>query len=65
MPNPWTLTTGPNGETVLARGPERIYIWDDGAVEYMRFEGTQIVERYEIGRIKENEMEKSEVSDGR
>lgn len=54
MDEQWSMSTGPNGEVVLSRGSERLYIWDDGQVEFMRFEGTRIVERYEIGKIENN-----------
>lgn len=54
LKEPWSMSRGPNGEVVFSRGPERLCIWDDGQVEFLRFDGTRIVERYEVGKIENN-----------
>ncbi len=46
---PNSVLPDPNGGIVFERREgnvsEVVHVWDDGAVEYMRFEGTHLVER--------------------
>ena len=48
-PAPDSVVPDPNGGIVFERrengSSEVVHIWDDGHVEYMRFEGTRLVDR--------------------
>lgn len=49
FPPPDTIVLDPNGGIVFERREggvsEVLHVWDDGSAEYMRFHGTQLVER--------------------
>ncbi len=49
LPAPDSIVPDPNGGVVFERREDEVsevlHIWDDGSVEYMRFRGTQLVER--------------------
>ena len=53
FPAPDRIVPDPNGGVVFERREgdvsEAFHVWDDGSVEYMRFHGTQLVERRPIG----------------
>lgn len=50
---PDSIVPDPNGGIVFERRErnvsEVLHVWDDGSAEYMRFHGTQLVERQPIG----------------
>lgn len=49
LPAPNSIVPDPNGGIVFERREgnvsEALHVWDDGSAEYMRFRGTQLVER--------------------
>ncbi len=49
LPPPSSIVPDPNGGIVFERREgataEVLHIWDDGSVEYQRFQGTRLVER--------------------
>jgi hypothetical protein len=49
LPPPDSVVPDPNGGIVFERREGQIsevfHIWDDGTVEYMRFDGSRLVER--------------------
>jgi len=49
FPPPDSIVPDPNGGIAFERREghvsEVLHVWDDGSVEYMRFHGTQLVER--------------------
>jgi hypothetical protein len=49
LPNPNSVVADPNGGIVFERRErnmsEVFHLWDDGSMEYQRFEGTRLVER--------------------
>lgn len=52
IPPPDSVILDPNGGIVFERREhdvsEVFHVWDDGAVEYQRFRGTQLVERWNL-----------------
>lgn len=53
FPAPNSIVPDPNGGIVFERREgevsEVLHVWDDGSAEYMRFHGTQLVERQPLG----------------
>ena len=53
FPAPDDIVPDPNGGIVFERREgdvsEVLHVWDDGSAEYMRFHGTQLVERQPLG----------------
>lgn len=49
LPAPDRVAPDPNGGIVFERREgnvsEVVHVWEDGTIEYMRFEGTHLVER--------------------
>jgi hypothetical protein len=52
LPAPDTVSPDPNGGIVFERRAEDVaetfHVWEDGAVEYFRFQGTRLVERHSL-----------------
>jgi hypothetical protein len=52
LPAPDSVVPDPNGGIVFQRREgnvsEEFHVWEDASVEYLRFEGTQLVERHPI-----------------
>ncbi len=52
---PDSIVPDPNGGIVFERREgkvsEVLHVWDDGSAEYMRFRGTQLVERQPLSRL--------------
>lgn len=51
-PPPEQLVVDPNGGIVFSRQEnnttEEFHIWDDGSIEYRRFDGHHLLERYPV-----------------
>ena len=52
FPPPHRVVPDPNGGVVFERREQEVsevyHIWDDGTVEYQRFEGTRLIQRWPI-----------------